>query len=109
MNNPERDCVKSSRSFFLYRNLQQDQPKGCRTSVRGWVARGIGRAWKCQKKKESDKETSTYSTKIIKGMEFGGKSAVDTEELFVHDSCKRQRAEGFHAGIVDALRVLVLA
>ena len=34
---------------------------------------------------------------------------MNTEELLVHDGGKRERAEGLHACIVDALGVLALA
>lgn len=34
---------------------------------------------------------------------------MNTEELLVHDSCKREGAEGIHAGVIYSLRVLVLA
>lgn len=34
---------------------------------------------------------------------------MNTEELLVHNSCQGQTTEGFHARIVDLLRVFVLA
>lgn len=34
---------------------------------------------------------------------------MDTQKLLVHDRRQRQRAEGFDAGLVDFLAVLVLA
>lgn len=34
---------------------------------------------------------------------------MDTQELFVHDRCQGQGTKGLHAGVINALRVLVLA
>ena len=34
---------------------------------------------------------------------------MNAKELFIHDSRKRKRAEGFHTSFVDSLRVLMLA
>lgn len=48
-------------------------------------------------------------TKVVKGMELGGEAAVDAEELLVHNGGEGQVAKRVHAGIVDRLRVLVLA
>lgn len=42
-------------------------------------------------------------------MQLWAQAAVDAQELFVHDSSQRQRAERFHACIVDAFAILVLA
>ncbi len=51
----------------------------------------------------------TYGTDVIKGVELGRETAVDTEKLLVHDGGQREGAERLHARIVDALRVLALA
>lgn len=42
-------------------------------------------------------------------MQFWAESTVDTQKLLVHDGCQRQAAEGLHAGLINGLRVLVLA
>lgn len=42
-------------------------------------------------------------------MQFRTKTAVDTEELLVHDRRQRQRAERFDAGLVDLFAVFMLA
>ena len=42
-------------------------------------------------------------------MQLRAQSSVDAQELLVHDSSQWQRAERFHARIVDLLRVFVLA
>lgn len=52
---------------------------------------------------------ATHVTDVIERLQLGGETAVDTEELFVHDSSQGQRAERLHARIVESLRVLALA
>lgn len=42
-------------------------------------------------------------------MQFRAQTAMDTQELLVHDSSQGQTTEGFHAGLVYDLGVLVLA
>ena len=42
-------------------------------------------------------------------MQLRTQSAVDAKELFVHNRRERQRAERFHACLVNLFRVLVLA
>ena len=42
-------------------------------------------------------------------MQFGAQTAVNAEELLVHHSRQRQRAEGLQTGLVDPFAVLVLA
>ena len=51
----------------------------------------------------------THDAEVVEGVELGGEAAVDAEELLVHDGGERERAERFHARVVDLLRVLVLA
>ena len=51
---------------------------------------------------------ATYALQILECVELRAQSTVYTQELLVHDSGKRKRAEGVHAGFVDSLRVLVL-
>jgi hypothetical protein len=50
-----------------------------------------------------------YIADIIKGIEFWGKSAVDTEELLIQDGRQRQGAERLHTCIVDPFGVFVFA
>ena len=52
---------------------------------------------------------ATYALQILECVELRAQSTVYTQELLVHDSGKRKRAEGVHAGLVDSLGVLVLA
>lgn len=46
---------------------------------------------------------------IIQCIQFRRQSSMDTEELLIHHSSQRQRAEGLCAGIIHPLRVLVFA
>ena len=46
---------------------------------------------------------------ILKGVQLWAETAVDTEELLVHDRRQRQRAERFDAGLVDLFAVFMLA
>ena len=52
---------------------------------------------------------ATYALQVLERVELRAQSSVYTQELLVHDSGERKRAEGVHAGFVDSLRVLVLA
>ena len=52
---------------------------------------------------------ATYASDIIQGVEFGGQSTVDTEELLVHHRGQGQVAERVHTGVVDDFAVLVFA
>lgn len=51
----------------------------------------------------------THVSDVVHGKKLGGKSAMDAQELFVHDGGERKGAEGFHACIVYSFRVFVLA
>ena len=51
----------------------------------------------------------TYALDILQGMQFRTQTAMNAEELLVHDSGKRERAERLHARFVYCLGVLVLA
>jgi hypothetical protein len=42
-------------------------------------------------------------------VELGRETAVNTQELLVHDSGEGEVAEGVHAGVVDCFGVFVLA
>lgn len=42
-------------------------------------------------------------------MEFRAETTVNAEELLVHHSRQRQRAEGLQTGLVDTFTILVLA
>ena len=53
--------------------------------------------------------TVTHVADIVERMELGRQAAVNAEELLVHNGSKGKGAEGLHAGIVDALRVLAFA
>jgi len=46
---------------------------------------------------------------IVKSVQLGRESTVDTKELLVHDGCKGKVAEGIHDGVVNAIGVLVFA
>ena len=51
----------------------------------------------------------TYGSQIVEGDEFRGESSMDAKELLVHHRSERQVAERLHRGVVEVLRVLVLA
>ena len=51
----------------------------------------------------------TYALQVIKRMELRAQSSVYAQELFVHNSSKGKRTEGVHTGLIDSLRVLMLA
>jgi hypothetical protein len=53
--------------------------------------------------------SGTNVSDVIKGMQLGGETTMDTEELFVHDSSKGQCTEGRHACVVDSFGVLSFA
>ena len=52
---------------------------------------------------------TTYVPNIIQGVELGRKSAMDTEELLVHDGREGKGAERVHTGIIQAFGILSLA
>lgn len=51
---------------------------------------------------------ATYALQIVQCVELRAQTSVYTQELLVHDSGQRERAEGIHAGFVDSLGVFVL-
>jgi hypothetical protein len=51
----------------------------------------------------------TNGAKVIEGVELGRETAVDAEELLVHDRSEGEGAERVHAGVVDLFGVFVLA
>ena len=51
----------------------------------------------------------THVSEIIKGMQLRAQTAVDAEELLVHNSRQREAAERLNTGVIYGLRVLVLA
>ena len=51
----------------------------------------------------------THGAKVVKRVQLRRETAVDTQELLVHNSSQWQIAERFHAGVVDGLRIFVLA
>jgi acetyl-CoA carboxylase carboxyltransferase component len=64
-----------------------------------------GEEWK-ERVKEGER---TYSTRVVEGNELGGEAAVDAQALLVEHGSEGERTERLGAGVVDALRVLVLA
>ena len=46
---------------------------------------------------------------VVQGVKIGGETAVNTEELFVHDCCQWQSTEGVHACFIDSFRVFAFA
>jgi len=51
----------------------------------------------------------TYALEILKCVQFGTETTVDTQKLLVHNSSKGKSAERLHAGLVHSFRVFVLA
>jgi hypothetical protein len=51
----------------------------------------------------------THSAQVVEGVKLGGEPAVNAQELLIEHGREGQRAERLGAGVVDALRVLVLA
>lgn len=54
------------------------------------------------------RDIDTYALEIVQGVKLWRQSAVDAEELLVHDGCQWQGTERFHAGLIHIFRVLVL-
>jgi hypothetical protein len=52
---------------------------------------------------------TTYVPNVVQGVELGGKSSMDAEELFVHDGSEGKCAERIHAGVIHTLGILALA
>lgn len=52
---------------------------------------------------------SAHISNVVECVELRAQTAVDTQELLVHDCSQRQGAERLHAGLVHDLGVLVLA
>ena len=51
----------------------------------------------------------TYALKILKCVQLGTETTVDTQELLVHNSSEGKSAERLHARLVHSLRIFVLA
>jgi hypothetical protein len=51
---------------------------------------------------------TTYVANVVQGVELGGKSSMDAEELLVHDGSEGKCAERIHAGIIHTLGILAL-
>jgi hypothetical protein len=45
----------------------------------------------------------SYRFQILQGVQLRTETAVNTQELFVHDGGEWKRAKRFHAGVVDLL------
>ncbi len=52
---------------------------------------------------------ATYAFQIFQSVELRAQPAVYAQELLVHDSGKRKRAERIHAGFINSLGVFVFA
>ena len=51
---------------------------------------------------------TTYGPNVVQGIELGGNSSMDAEELLVHNRSEGQCAERIQARFIQALRVLTL-
>lgn len=51
-------------------------------------------------------EIEEYLSHVVERMDLGGETAVDAEELLVHQGGQWKAVERLHAGVVDALRIL---
>lgn len=59
--------------------------------------------------RDTKKAKDAYSADVIQGVQLRRQPTVYAQELFVHDSGERERAERVHACFVDPVGVLVLA
>ena len=50
-----------------------------------------------------------YLLQVIQGVQLRAETAVNAEELLVHNGSQGQAAERLHASVVDRLRILVSA
>lgn len=51
----------------------------------------------------------THALEVIQSVQLRAQSTVNAKELLVHNSCEGKSTERFHAGLIDSLRVFVLA
>lgn len=61
------------------------------------------------KERRVGERKGTNGAKVIEGVELGRETAMNAEELLVHNRGEGEGAERVHAGVVDFFRVLVLA
>ena len=50
---------------------------------------------------------TTYVPNVVQGIELGGNSPVDAEELLVHNGSEGECAKRFHTGLIYALGILM--
>ena len=63
-------------------------------ALSGWLAETVDLARDDESRKNlQQRSRSTYVADIIECLEFGRKTAVNAEELLVHDGSKRQSTE----------------
>ena len=117
-NNPLRSCVKSVRHSSRCRSLPGGQTRGGRTwdrtPVAPWTDPAAKQPPKCQVANRQIYErdhyrVSIYLSHVVERMDLWGETAVDAEELLVHQGGQRKAIKRLHASVIDTLRILDFA